>query len=405
MKKSFILATAAIGSIFAASQANAQETVVVSEETVTVDQVNCKNHYYSSSGDNWFIQLGAGIRSPFVENELPDGGQKHHLTPTYNAAFGKWMSPYLGWRISMYYGSMHGANDAYSKAKTANANFDLMWDMFNTFHGVNTNRVFSIVPFVGLGGTFAWDFRAPDSKIVKEGNEYKHNSWTLPVSAGLQLRFRLCRYADFFLEGRASFYGDNFNLCAYGDPVDIDISAIGGFSFNIGGSDFKTYNRCADLAYISSLNNQVNSLRNDLAATATALATAESQLPCPDVAPVQETVVEQTNIIGPMMSTVRFSINSAEISNEEMVNVFNVAEYLKANPEVNVSIVGFADEDTGTATYNMELSQRRAQAVYNALTNTYGINADRLSVQAKGSNVQPYETNNWNRIVIFVPNN
>jgi hypothetical protein len=35
------------------------------------------------------------------------------------------------------------------------------------------------------------------------------------------------------------------------------------------------------------------------------------------------------------------------------------------------------------------------------LVNTYGINPDRLSIQAEGSNVQPYEENNWNRIVIF----
>ena len=36
----------------------------------------------------------------------------------------------------------------------------------------------------------------------------------------------------------------------------------------------------------------------------------------------------------PMMSTVRFKINSADISDEEMVNVYNTAEYLKANPSV-----------------------------------------------------------------------
>lgn len=402
MKKTILLLTAAIGSLAAAHHANAQETVIVSEETVAVGEVDCKNHYYSNSGDNWFLQFGAGIHSPFVENETPDGKASHSLTTVYNAAFGKWMSPYLGWRISMYYGSMHWENGAYSKAKMANANFDLMWDMFNSFHGVNSSRVFSIVPFVGLGGTFTWDFKAPESVIYRENTKIKKNAWTLPVSAGLQMRFRLSRHVDFFVEGRASFYGDNFNLCAYGDPVDIDLSAIGGFTFNIGGSDFKSYNRCNDLGYIESLNGQINQLRSDLATTATALAVAESQLPCPEV---QETQITETTVVGPMMSTVRFRINSAKISPEEMVNVFNVAEYMKENPEVNVTIVGYADEDTGTATYNMDLSKRRAQAVADALTNNYGVSANRLTVDAKGSSVQPYDTNNWNRIVIFIPNN
>lgn len=398
MKKTLTLAAALVGTLCAAQ---AQETVVVTEETVAVGQVECKDKYYSTRHDNWFLQFGAGVNAPFVENELPDGTQEHHMTATYNLGFGKWMSPYLGWRISMYYGSMHWDNETFSKAKMANANFDLMWDMFNSLGGVNTSRVFSIVPYVGLGGTFTWDFDAPASMIRKNGSTYKKNAWTLPVSAGLQLRFRLSRHVDFFLEGRASFYGDNFNLCAYGDPVDVDITAIGGLTINFGGSDFKKYNPCSDLAYISSLNDEVNTLRNDLATTATALAAAESQLPCPEVAP--QTVVEQTTVVGPMMSTVRFAIDSDVISPEEMVNVYNVAQYLKDNPDVNVAIVGFADEDTGTSDYNMALSQRRAQSVFNALTKNYGISADRLSIDAKGSSVQPYETNNWNRIVIFVP--
>lgn len=404
MKKSLLSVMAGLGCLmFATGSANAQDAVVVEEEVVTysaADPVDCKDNYYSTWHDNWFIQLGAGVNVPFVEHELIKGDPKHHFTATYNLGFGKWMSPYLGWRISMYYGSMHWDNEVFSKAKMANANFDLMWDMCNSIAGANPKRPVSIVPFVGLGGTFTWDFDAPGKPhIYKEGTKIKHNAWTLPVSAGIQVRFRLCSYIDFFLEGRASFYGDNFNLCAYGDPVDVDITAIGGFNINIGGSNFKTYNPCKDQAYINSLNGQINALRGDLAATSTALAAAESQLPCPETQVVQQ----QTVVSGPLMTTVRFKINSAVVSEEEMVNVYNTAEYLKANPGVNVLICGYADKDTGTPAYNMELSKKRAQAVYDLLTKTYGISKDRLSIQAEGSETQVYKSNDWNRIVIFVP--
>ena len=101
------------------------------------------------------------------------------------------------------------------------------------------------------------------------------------------------------------------------------------------------------------------------------------------------------------MATVRFSLNSSKITDTEMVNVYNIAEWMKANPEQNVAIVGYADKDTGTSDYNMGLSKRRAQAVFDTLVNKYGINPDRLAMQAEGSNVQPYDVNNWNRIVIF----
>lgn len=69
-----------------------------------------------------------------------------------------------------------------------------------------------------------------------------------------------------------------------------------------------------------------------------------------------------------MMSTVRFTINSSKITDEEMVNVYNTAQYLKDNPNVNVVIKGYADKDTGTSQYNQALSERRAKAVYDVLT-------------------------------------
>ena len=101
------------------------------------------------------------------------------------------------------------------------------------------------------------------------------------------------------------------------------------------------------------------------------------------------------------MATVRFSLNSARIRDDEMVNVYNIAQYLKQNPDQSIVIAGYADKDTGTSEYNMGLSKRRAEAVKKALVDKYGISPDRLTIRAEGSSVQPYDVNNWNRIVIF----
>ncbi len=397
MKTNYLLMTLGIGllaPVAAVAQSNGDD--VITYESVSVTEINatCKDYYTSTWRDNWFLQIGAGIESPFVENEIVKGDAKHHITATYNLGFGRWFSPYIGFRFSGYYNKMRWDNGTTSTANMANLNFDLMWDMFNSLGGVNSKRVFSIVPFVGVGGTFCWDYDATNSNCYKDG-KIKKNQWTLPVSAGIQLRFRLCKYADFFLEGRASFYGDNFNNCVYDDPVDVNIQAIGGFNINFGGREFESYNPCDYLGYIASLNNQVNALRGDLAATAAALAAAEAQLPCPDA------TVENVYVQPPMLSAVRFTINSDVVTPEEMVNVYNVAQWMKDNPSVNVVIKGYADKDTGTSDYNMELSQRRAQAVYNILTKDYGISGDRLTIQANGSDTQVYTENDWNRIVIF----
>jgi hypothetical protein len=40
--------------------------------------------------------------------------------------------------------------------------------------------------------------------------------------------------------------------------------------------------------------------------------------------------------------------------------------------------------------------------VADELINRYGISADRLNVDSKGSEVQPFTTNDWNRVVIMI---
>lgn len=104
-----------------------------------------------------------------------------------------------------------------------------------------------------------------------------------------------------------------------------------------------------------------------------------------------------------MLTVVRFTLNSAKISKEEMINVYNVAEWLKANPNTTLTINGYADKDTGSSSYNEALSMKRAQNVCDALVK-YGIDSSRLSVKAHGSELQPYGTNNWNRVVLFTEN-
>ena len=413
----YSLLALAAGAAALPQMANAQEPVYTSE-TVSVTEFTCdpKTHYSSNWRDNWFIQIGAGINQPFVERTLTGQDPDHaidrkKMTVTYNFGFGRWFSPYLGFRINALGGAMHWntptpeqPTNGWSRGKHVNLNAELMWDMFNSLGGVNPDRVFSIIPFVGLGGGYMWDISdASGVHVPAATNIYRTNSdklktasWTLPVTAGIQFRFRLCKYVDFFAEARASFMGDNWNNVAYGDAVDANVAVVGGFNFNIGGRGWSEYNECASLSQIAALNNEVNALRGQVLAADQTIAGLQSQLPCPEAK-----VITKNCVNAPLMTTVRFALDSAVISPEEEVNVYNMAEWLKDNPKENVTIVGYADKDTGTSEYNLELSKERAEAVCNQLVEKYGIDKSRLTVKYDGSNVQPYDVNNWNRIVIF----
>lgn len=405
-----MLLLAGAAALFAVSSAKAQETIEIFEQDATVAEFDCKSVYDTPWNNNWFIEVGAGFNLPLVENAI---GADRHFTANYGVGFGKWFSPYFGWRAEFSGGSIHWNNwhhpvATMASAKTVNANLDIMWDMFNSIGGVNDKRVFSIVPFIGVGGTFNWKYKninmyedyIPKHDCLYPTYEGKNrsNEWLLPVSAGLQLRFRLCKYVDFFAQARASFYGDSYNNVVVAYPVDVNISALGGFTFNLGGRGFSAVNPCEFKDQVVTMNQQINDLRAQLATTAAELAAAQELLanfPCPEPTEVQQ-VVEYD----PLLGCVRFTIGSATISDMEKVNVYNLAEWMKKN-DANVMITGYADKGTGTSSYNMTLSKKRAEAVKNMLVKTYGINADRIKTDAKGSNEQPYSTNNWNRVVIF----
>lgn len=398
------------GSLLFGGVANAQDVFV--DEAVTVTEFTCdnSNHYFSNWRDNWFIELGAGANVPLVErgmgNSPMDPLQKEKWTATYSFGFGRWVSPYIGFRFKAIGGSMHFdfpsagqvGGEGFTHFKSANLQVEMLWDMLNSC-SYNPKRVFSIIPFFGLGGAASWDFKQHGEKWGDIAAAYpdhhaKRVQWTLPVSAGIQFRLRLGKYVDFFAEARAQFYGDNWNNVATGSAVDAMVSAMGGFSFNIGGRDWNTFNECNYVSQIAALNGQVNDLRAQLLACGQQVASLQAQLPCPE--PVQKECVN-----APLMATVRFTINSDAILPTEEVNIYNMAEWLKANPKENIMVVGYADKDTGSAEYNLGLSERRANAVAKVLTDTYGIDPSRLTVKWDGSDIQPYSTNDWNRIVIF----
>lgn len=411
----YSLLAVAAGGFVALPSASAQSPVIESE-AVSITEYSCDNtnHYFQDWRDNWFIQVGAGINQSFVERGIGVQSPGHNvnrknMTVTYNLGVGHWFSPYMALRLNALGGALHWNTptlaqplNGWTKAKYANLNLEFMWDMCNSLGGVNPERPVSVIPFVGLGGAYTWDIRdgaqspAAAANIARAGKaEMKNSSWTLPVSAGVQFRFRLCRYVDFFAEARASFFGDNWNGVAYGKPIEANIAAVGGFNFNIGGRNWDVYNECTYVSQLADLNNQVNMMRLQLNQVAQENAALRAQLPCPEV------VVEKEAPAAPLMATVRFTINSDEILPTEEVNIYNMAEWLKANPSEKVTVAGYADKDTGTSEYNLSLSERRANAVVNALVEKYGIDRSRLSVSYDGSNVQPYTENDWNRIVIF----
>ena len=72
-----------------------------------------------------------------------------------------------------------------------------------------------------------------------------------------------------------------------------------------------------------------------------------------------------------------FETDKAELQPASDVMLQEMARFLATDPSMKVFIVGHTD-NVGALDYNMELSQRRAEAVVQALIARYGINTTRL---------------------------
>ncbi len=75
---------------------------------------------------------------------------------------------------------------------------------------------------------------------------------------------------------------------------------------------------------------------------------------------------------------VRFANNSAEVPQTEYSEIESVAEFMRDYAGTRVVIEGHTD-DRGAATYNQQLSERRAKAVAEVLVQKFNVSADRVS--------------------------
>jgi OmpA-OmpF porin, OOP family len=86
-----------------------------------------------------------------------------------------------------------------------------------------------------------------------------------------------------------------------------------------------------------------------------------------------------------------FDVNSDKIKPESYGAVKDIANVLKENAEVKVTIIGHTDSD-GDDAKNLELSKKRAAAVKQFLKKEFGIDEGRMSTDGKGE-TQPSDAN------------
>ena len=118
--------------------------------------------------------------------------------------------------------------------------------------------------------------------------------------------------------------------------------------------------------------------------------------PPADTGKVQDDLLSETKIY--------FDFDKSDIKPEFREIVAAHANYLAANPGVNVTIEGHCDE-RGTREYNMALGERRAHAILRLLT-LQGVSKDQIRTVSFGEEQPEVEGHDesawkWNRRAVF----
>jgi len=384
--KSILGAFAVVALLGSSFSANAQENGNRDENGNIV-----RGSYETNLGrDNWFIGVGGGLNASYVKGA---SDFKFVGGPAVEGFVGKWFTPSVGARVG-YRGlknSFESASSQYTTEKfPQNLAFgDLMWNVSNALSGYKETRFWDVILYGEAG--MLW---------TKDANDIVNHEWAL--GAGWLNDFRLGNHVDLYLDIAADVARAKTDGFGYAESDDISNWAIlpkatVGLIFNLGRTNWDRHTSVAPavvpvpftLDQYNALKNRVAELEKENAALKDKLAQLQNARP--------DTVyVENDAVATP--AALFFDLNKDRLSARELAHLEYYATS-SLNSDSKVTLVGSADKETGTSSYNMDLSQRRADYVKSLLVDKYGLSDGNITVRAEGDTNNVFDTPAKNRVV------
>ena len=358
----------------------------------------------------WNLTVQGGVS--YTSSNLWKIDEWHHFTSDAQIALGYKFSPWFGLR-----GAWSGPVGSYPVNEGtqmgimhyAQLGLDAMFDIANMFN-YNSHRF--INPYVFLGAAGNYRFETTDVK----------GFFGPAVRAGLGFAIRLDDVAKLVIELQDNALSNKFNTLddneifggnylGWKRPFkwDDNFAALIGLQFSVGGKKASrpiidpgygapVDDAAAEAARLAAERAAAERAAAERAAAeraaaeraaAEAAARAAQQRPAPAPAPVAVT------------ENVYFDLNKSVLKSDQQSKIDHLISVLRQNPAATVTISGYADKATGTASRNMTLSQQRADAVKKALTDA-GIAANRITTAYYGDTQQVSGVPEMNRVAVCI---
>ena len=346
--------------------------------------------------DNWEISVGGG-------NSILQVSQKWGSDPgkfldrngwNANVGFTKWFAPIIGMRLQLDGGEFR--NYSFDKARYGEGVFktpymfvhgDIMVNMSNWIGGYNPDRIYSAISYVGFGYTaMSWTKNSAGS----------YNG-EFAFSSGLLNKFRISPQWDIELDLRSWLFAEKSlpEEIRSSGRYTFALSASVGFAYRFNQRDWTPAYPAVDvegyLAAIFALEESVVAQGAELDAAAQeirklsgdnkSLKSEVEMLRSRAAQPVEPVAAECVAF---------FNIGETQITDYARATLETYVEQVRDGSSV-ISVIGYADKETGSAKRNEQLSRERAQNV-TAWLIAAGVDASRIETSWVGDTEAAFST-------------
>ena len=331
------------------------------QETVSEVVVPTKSHSVvtNSFGSNWFVGVNGGVN---LYNGVFMNGENifNHLSPALDVYVGKWHTPGFGWRVA-YRGLNIQSYKEMDHSAYMNYHFDAMFNLCNLIGGYKADRVWNVIPYVGVGwaGRHAFD----------ENGESFDEAFTgsLTANYGILQSFRVAKRLSINLELAGTFLRNGFSSISGTQGHDMLWTATAGITVDLGRVG---WDNAPDVEALQGIyGGMIDGLQGQLDDALAANKDKQNQIKAlEDANKALEDELAALRKVKPVnvSESTFFEFGSSKISSKkEIMNIKAYAEAAKA-AGAKVKVVGFADV-VGSSEYNVKLSQARAEAVAKVL--------------------------------------
>ena len=380
MKKFMISLAIASIAMFSYAQETVSEVVVPTKSNSVVT---------NSFGSNWFVGVNGGVN---LYNGVFMNGESlfDHVSPALNIYVGKWHTPGFGWRIG-YNGLNIQPYEKIDHAMFMNFHFDAMFNLSNLICGYREDRIWNVIPYVGVGWAGRRGFDTDNENSMGD-DEF---GGSLSAYYGIMNTFRVSKRWAINAELSGFFFRNGFSSIPGRSGHDMMFAATVGVTYKIGKTDWEN---AVDVPALQAIyGGIIDGLENDLDNANLLNKKAQDEISNlkGQLAEMNAKVATANKFVD-VKQSVFFAFASSKIDSKK--EELNIKAYAKAAVEAGAKlrVVGYADV-IGSETYNQKLSLSRAEAVAEMLRAN---GAEVETVLGEGESSE-YNTKYLNRRVII----